>query len=366
MAYTTVLPFPTFYAVNDKSLEESAPAVMFQHSIYIMLWLLSVFTASFAYFLVTRIQHSATEEPRNTNPSLTKRLRLTNIVTNKPRRYRPWKAGPYHMMMALRKMEDRDWLLVDNRYLPEQQFRRDLLATNRNGVMQILPGMDDICEELLETVVDFLVGRYPEYFQLVRDKGYIYNMITDERVKVVKPWDRHPLEIAALLVMEDINLLVQGNDGEHYLRASFTMAPAGWDLRERIGWPLHKMHELVPGWERTLRKRIGSTLFQPHALAESLLERPRAEDIYVRAERQTLKRLSRSKAIVFMVHLLDEKENLESLRSAVRAWPDDLGRYKGRDVWGRVFEEWCDEVLEKNEPEPVDFPLIEEPGRGGS
>ncbi|KAM3076651.1 hypothetical protein ACMFMG_007457 [Clarireedia jacksonii] len=361
-----------------------------------MLWLLSVFTASFAYFLVTRIQHSATEEPRNTNPSLTKRLRLTNIVTNKPRRYRPWKAGPYHMMMALRKMEDRDWLLVDNRYLPEQQFRRDLLATNRNGVMQILPGMDDICEELLETVVDFLVGRYPEYFQLVRDKGYIYNMITDERVKVVKPWDRHPLEIAALLVMEDINLLVQGNDGEHYLRASFTMAPAGWDLRERIGWPLHKMHELVPGWERTLRKRvkkglhelsvacplerytyfiqIGSTLFQPHALAESLLERPRAEDIYVRAERQTLKRLSRSKAIVFMVRtymtpltdLLDEKENLESLRSAVRAWPDDLGRYKGRDVWGRVFEEWCDEVLEKNEPEPVDFPLIEEPGRGGS
>jgi hypothetical protein len=120
------------------------------------------------------------------------------------------------MMMALRKMEDQDWLLVDNLYLPEQQFRRDLLSTNREGVMQILPGMDDVCEELLETVVHFLLERYPEYFQR-EDKAYIYNAIMDERVRVVKPWDRNPLEIAACLVMEDINLLVKGKDDEYRL-----------------------------------------------------------------------------------------------------------------------------------------------------
>ncbi|PQE04701.1 mannosyl transferase protein [Rutstroemia sp. NJR-2017a BBW] len=281
------------------------------------------------------------------------------------------------MMMALRKMEDQDWLLVDNLYLPEQQFRRDLLSTNREGVMQILPGMDDVCEELLETVVQFLLERYPEYFQR-EDEAYIYNALMDERVRVVKPWNRSPLEIAACLVMEDINLLVKRKDDEYYLRASFTMAPAGWDLRERIGWPIHKIHKLVPGWQRKLGKRVkrglsalnpgcsmerdtyfiqtSSELFQQQAFPESVVERPRVEDLHVRAERQTLRKLPRTKAIVFMVRtymtpltdLVDDKESLENLRSAVRAWPEDLGRYKGRNVWGAVFEDWCDEVLEKN------------------
>jgi hypothetical protein len=103
--------------------------------------------------------------------------------------------------------------------------------------------------------------------------------------------------------------------------------------------------------------QTGSTLFQPQAFPESVVERPRVEDLHVRAERQTLRRLPRTKAIVFMIRtymtpltdLLDEKESLESLRSAVKGWPEDFGRYKGRDVWGAVFEDWCDEVLKKNE-----------------
>ena len=34
------------------------------------------------------------------------------------------------------------------------------------------------------------------------------------------------------------------------------MAPAGWRLDERIGWPLWKIHGPVPLWQEKLRKSI--------------------------------------------------------------------------------------------------------------
>lgn len=39
-------------------------------------------------------------------------------------------------------------------------------------------------------------------------------------------------------------------------QASFTFAPAGWYIQERIGWPLWKIHAPVPLWNEKLRKSM--------------------------------------------------------------------------------------------------------------
>lgn len=73
----------------------------------------------------------------------------------------------------------------------------------------------------------------------------------------------------------------------------------------------------------------------------------------MRHERQTLRRLPRTRAVMFMVRtyltpvtdLRDEEDNLWAFREAVRAWPPVMAKYKGRHVWGEVFENWCREVL---------------------
>lgn len=39
-------------------------------------------------------------------------------------------------------------------------------------------------------------------------------------------------------------------------QASFTMAPAGWYISERIGWPLWKIHGPVPIWDVKLRTPV--------------------------------------------------------------------------------------------------------------
>lgn len=134
-----------------------------------------------------------------------------DLMKTLPTPYRPWKAGRYNMTMGIRKMLEDEWLVIDNLYEQEQQLRRHLLSTDRQGVMQCLPGAEKACEEALEYIVDFLIHRYPSQFKLLKDRpGFIHNGITNRVFKVTKPYEQHPLEVAAQLSMEDINLLLLG------------------------------------------------------------------------------------------------------------------------------------------------------------
>jgi len=99
--------------------------------------------------------------------------------------------------------------------------------------------------------------------------------------------------------------------------------------------------------------QTNDNFFQQEPFPVTLETPPRIEEIHVRYERQTLRRLPRSGAILFMVRtylipLLDLKEEKESicrLREATRAWPSSMAEYKGRKAWEDVLEEWCEGQL---------------------
>lgn len=72
------------------------------------------------------------------------------------------------------------------------------------------------------------------------------------------------------------------------------------------------------------------------------------EDIVIRRERQTFRRLSRSDAVLFTVKTnlqaltgLNAEDLLELARE-IRSWPAEIGRYKGRDRWGKCVLDFCD------------------------
>lgn len=70
--------------------------------------------------------------------------------------------------------------------------------------------------------------------------------------------------------------------------------------------------------------------------------------IIIRHERQTFRRLLFSDAIVFTVHtsiqnLVDvQEEQRANLVKEIRSWPDEIARYKGRDVWEKALVGWCE------------------------
>lgn len=156
------------------------------------------------------------------------------------------------------------------------------------------------------------------------------------------------------------------------------MAPTGWQLRQQVSQLLIKLDKIVTKHnyaykDNTLtlnprflarltpnspmersnyfvevkapNENLTDILYRPNALCEKELSDPLPSEILIRRERQTFRRLPRTGAIVFGVKTyltpLDElpMTELDNLAKEMRSWPDYVGDYKGRDVWGaKVLE----------------------------
>jgi hypothetical protein len=70
--------------------------------------------------------------------------------------------------------------------------------------------------------------------------------------------------------------------------------------------------------------------------------------IIIRHERQTFRRLLLSDVVVFTVHtslqnLVDvSKEDRTNLVKEIKSWPEEIARYKDRDLWEKVLVGWCE------------------------
>jgi hypothetical protein len=159
------------------------------------------------------------------------------------------------MAMGLKRLDESNWLTLDSNYLREHFLRRSLLYTKRQQVYQSLPGSESACHEVLSLVSSFLSSRFPQHFSLttISSGPAIHNHLTNEVFPIGKENSPNPLEIAAKLSMEDLNILIKNpKTGEYHLQASATLFPAGWKLQERVGTSMANLHAPVPGWKEKL------------------------------------------------------------------------------------------------------------------
>lgn len=92
-------------------------------------------------------------------------------------------------------------------------------------------------------------------------------------------------------------------------------------------------------------ENLSEILYRPNALCEKELSNPSPEEVIIRRERQTFRRLPRTGAIVFGVKTyltpLNQlsMQELENFATEIKSWPEYVGKYKGKDVWGaKVLE----------------------------
>lgn len=71
----------------------------------------------------------------------------------------------------------------------------------------------------------------------------------------------------------------------------------------------------------------------------------------MRRERQTFTRLEKTGAVLFTVRTymqpledLGEEEAVAFVHQ-VKSWEDEIKAYKGWDVWGDAFSEWCEKRI---------------------
>jgi hypothetical protein len=235
--------------------------------------------------------------------------------------------------IGLKPLDLDEWIDADERlggYLAEKER---LQKSHPGEVFAAEPGTRPAQAELLALLVEHLPARFPDIYQRSGDTITIAS--AERRVRLDAP--RSPLEIAASLVQEDLVLLRNSVDGWRIVAATLCF-PSAWKLREKFAQPIHEVHGPVPGFGPGSRNAelIGrmfdnlrpatpvirwnwsaygdAELFHPESSDPRALRfgmGERAETVFLRVERQTLRKLPVSGDIVFTIRLyVDPLETL--------------------------------------------------------
>ena len=273
--------------------------------------------------------------------------------------YLPFGPGPHRLRMALTACPARDWIALDATYPAEMAQRRALLATRRAEVFAALPGSDAARAETLGALAAHLPAHFPGWF--AREGTALRNRLTGEAWDLADPPD-DPLAIAGQLVAEDL-CLVDPAGPAPLLTAAMLCFPSRWRLAEKIGRPLAEVHEPVPGYAAALARPVDRfmaairpghialrlnwalvddpALFQPAgkfraAPDPSVTVANAGARLFLRVERQTLRLLPTSGAVLFgirvhvypLARIAAQPAPAARLAAAVRALPAETLRYK--------------------------------------
>ncbi|KAF9501303.1 hypothetical protein BDN71DRAFT_1439647 [Pleurotus eryngii] len=245
-----------------------------------------------------------------------------DIDKAKPRPYRPFR-WEYHQTMALKKMEPDWWIELESTYRERLAQRKALYAEHGKKVLNYLPGSESACTELMHMVIQFICARYPNQFQFDPFSGHFVNKILDAEVSTK---EIAPLVFLLEHVPEDFLLTAEDEKtGLYHMRAGIACSAVGWNVDEKIGKPMHEIHRAVPDYDKMKLSidrffskmpadkpiqrgswglEVGQPLFcqpdDPHfAFRNTQSASLRVEDIHLRVDWQTLRRLPQSKYIVF-------------------------------------------------------------------
>ena len=240
--------------------------------------------------------------------------------------------GPPWLAMGLTRVPEAEWFLLDDDRPAELAERARLLAERHEEVFAALPGTEAAAEEVLGLVTGWLSAR-----------GH----------GGTPPAGVRPLEAAGRLVQEDLLLMVQ-RDGDFRLDAACLCFPSHWRLADKLGRPTSAVHRPVPGYEEELAARVDRFLARlrpgvvtarrnwsvhPSAALFAPVPPPPSPGagLWLRSERQTLRRLRDAAAVLFTIRvqqtpftsLVHRPDVARRLAARLRAQPSAFTGYQG-------------------------------------
>jgi dimethylamine monooxygenase subunit A len=281
-------------------------------------------------------------------------------------RFRPYRWGAATFQVGLQPINRGDWLIVDDDYASVMRAKRRQLTGAPERFYKTLPGSLAAQRELKRMVVAHLTQSHGKSFSL--DNETLVSTI-DGHSWNLGDASTEPLWQLSGIVQEDF-MLLEGLDGRMTITAASNPYSSSGRLVASVGRDIHWAHEPVPTLTATLGPRIerilqsvhedapcarfnwqltplGSIFFphDPHAannLALKAVSAQLREDpslapslLYMRVERQTLRRLPETRAVAFSIHtysdplatLAPDTVSCESLLKLLRSYPLERLQY---------------------------------------
>lgn len=242
-------------------------------------------------------------------------------------RYMPYGGGHKPFSIGLSALEPERWIEPDDAlgaYLAEKQR---LLATSRDEVFRAVDESVAAQEELLAMLAGHLVSDHGDLYRrdgdVMQMAGHSVDLADDSMPPLIR---------AGLMVQDDLAVLLKTEEGWQ-LAAGFIAFPSSWSLAEKAGRPMEQVHGNVPGFgdgtrNAALINRIFDNLrpdlpaarlnwsFKGSASLAMPVSKHRREDPFkpvhpldrnfLRVERQTLRRLPETGAVVFTIHIYSD------------------------------------------------------------
>lgn len=249
-------------------------------------------------------------------------------------------SAPFRIGLSL--LDPKDWIEVDDN-LPVYLDEKQRLAKERfKDIFAAEPGTEAAQAEVLVMLAEHLPKRFPDIYR--RDGETVHILPTQSSVDLMD-LSLPPLWRAALLVQEDLVLLRKQDQYWHVVAAALAF-PSSWKLSEKAGRPIHEVHAPVPGFSEGTRNAgmiermfdhlrpevpvirwnwalySDDRLFHPESgnpQQRLFGSRAEAENLFIRVERQTLRRLPVSGDILFTIRIHhDPVAKLEKHHDATR------------------------------------------------
>lgn len=289
--------------------------------------------------------------------------------------------------MGLRTVEFEDWIQLDNHYPRYHADKARRIAERGAKCCLTMPDAYPAAVELLEELTEYLPARYPTLYK--RTKVGLDNLWSGEKFNIVeRPLKEDPIQMCARLVQDDLALMFEKPDGQYYLLSGAILLPGFWRLEDKVGMPLSEIHTSgdVPQFKEKLERGMMSFFRRlkcediyarnnyfvqvdddlawswsigpedSPAISWDTAQKDRAVEHHMfRSERQTLRRLPKTGAVVFTIRtyfhpvtdIAQEDYVPGRLASAVRSWGSDVRRYKGAEKYEGVLLEYLDREHQK-------------------
>jgi hypothetical protein len=279
--------------------------------------------------------------------------------------------------MGLRPLDLQDWIEPDEHMAVELAEKERLLRDHPQEVFAVLPEATEGATEVLELLAAHLPARFPTLYR--REGPLLTDLVMQRTWDLAQP-ALHPLDLAGRLVQEDLCLMAREAPRDVYCLVGASLCfPTRWRLAEKMSKPLQAIHAPVPGYDAQLASTMDRffarlrpdkpvwrcnwslvddpLLFQPTGHGRrgcngEITADNAGEKVWLRMERQTLRRLPRTRAILFTIrvhvrplhHLARRPERAARFAATLRALPEPMRRYKSLPSFLAAVLTWLDRV----------------------